>query len=114
MARAIQLQGAHQASERHAVGNRVDLRQLRHESAQSDLAAREEEADALRDAHRNQSADMVIDRALRRPKSNQIVKVMLERSYKNGNGQIDLDDRPEFRSFIKERGWLPGGLNNTF
>jgi hypothetical protein len=78
------------------------------------VATREEETEVLRDALRNHSADMVIDRALRRPRSNQIVKAMLERFDKDKDGQIDSEERPELRDFIKEKGWLPGGLNNTF
>jgi len=78
------------------------------------VAAREEDTAALRDALKDHSADMVIDRALTRPKSNQMVKAMLERFDKNGDSQIDSEERPDLRGFIKERGWLPGGLNNSF
>ncbi len=78
------------------------------------VAAREEDTAVLRDTLKDHSADMVIDRALTRPKSNQVVKAMLERFDKNNDSQIDSEERPGLRSFIKERGWLPGGLNNSF
>jgi hypothetical protein len=78
------------------------------------VAAPEEDTGVLRNALKDHSADKVIDRALKRPKTNQIVKAMLERYDKNGDGQIDVEERPDLRGFIKDQGWLPGGLNNSF
>jgi Ca2+-binding EF-hand superfamily protein len=43
-----------------------------------------------------------------------MVKAMFERFDKNGDGQIDAAERPDLRGFIKDQGWLPGGLNNSF
>jgi hypothetical protein len=51
---------------------------------------------------------------LQRPRGNQIVKAMLLRFDRNGDGDIDAEERPELRNFIKSQGWLPGGLNNSF
>jgi hypothetical protein len=78
------------------------------------VAAREADTVALRDALKEQVADMVIDRALTRPRRNPMVKAMFERFDKNGDGQIDAAERPDLRGFIKDQGWLPGGLNNSF
>jgi hypothetical protein len=78
------------------------------------VAVREEDTAALRDALKDHSADLVIDRASEEPKPKPMVKAMLERFDKNGDGQLDADERPGLRDFIKNSGWLPGGLNNTF
>ena len=78
------------------------------------IAAREEETATLRDAVKDHAADMVIDRALARAKRPQIVQTMLDRFDKNANGQMEPEERPELRNFIKNSGWFPGGLNNTF
>jgi len=78
------------------------------------VAVHEEETAALRDALKEHSADLVIDRALKQPKRSPTVKAMLERFDKNGDGQMDPEERPELRNFIKTSGWLPGGLNNSF
>lgn len=78
------------------------------------VAAREEDTAALRDALKDHSADLVIDRASKESKPKPMVKAMLERFDKNGDGQLDSDERPGLRDFIKNSGWLPGGLNNTF
>jgi len=78
------------------------------------VAAREEDTAKLRDALKDVVADRVIDRALARPRNNRTVKAMLDRFDTNGDSQIDAAERPELRGFIKDRGWLPGGLNNSF
>ncbi len=78
------------------------------------VAVHEEEIAALREALKEHSADLVIDRALQQPKRLPMVKAMLERFDKNGDGQMDPEERPELRNFIKTNGWLPGGLNNSF
>jgi len=78
------------------------------------VAVREEDTAALRDALREHAAEMVIDRALKRSNRPPMVKAMLERFDKNGDGQLDADERPALRDFIKNSGALPGGLNNTF
>lgn len=78
------------------------------------VAAREEDTAVLEEALKDHIADLVIDRALQRPRGNQIVKAMLLRFDRNGDGDIDAEERPELRNFIKSQGWLPGGLNNSF
>jgi hypothetical protein len=78
------------------------------------VAVREEETAALRDALKEHSADLVIDRALNRPDRPPMVKAMIERFDKNGDGQVNPDERLQLRDFIKNSGRFPGGLNNTF
>ena len=78
------------------------------------VAVREAETAALRETLREHSADLVIDRALKRPDRSPMVKSLLGRFDKNGDGQVDADERPDLRNFIKNSGGLPGGLNNTF
>lgn len=78
------------------------------------VAAREEETAALREVLKDHAADMVIDRAAARTKRAGLVKAMFDRFDKNGDGQLQEEERPELRRFIKQSEWLPGGLNNTF
>ena len=78
------------------------------------VAVREEDTAALREMLKSHAADMVIDRASTSPKRPAMVKVMLERFDKNKDGQLQDDERLELREFIKNSGWLPGGLNNSF
>ena len=78
------------------------------------VATREEDTATLRDELKSHAADMVIDRATSRPKHAAMVKAMLDRFDKNGDGQLQPDERQELRNFIKGSGWLPGGLNNSF
>ena len=60
------------------------------------------------------TADMVIDSAVNRPRGGSMVKAMFDRFDKNKDGQLDADERPPLRNFIKNSGWLPGALNNSF
>ena len=76
------------------------------------VAAHEEETSSLRELLRDHSADMVIERAVKRPQRGQMVKAMFDRFDKNGDGQINAEERSELRSFIKNSEWLPG--NNSF
>ena len=78
------------------------------------IPIREADVEVLRDALRNHSTDMVIDRALQGPKRGAKVKKLIERFDKNGNGEIDGDEREELRSFVRASGWVPGHLNNSF
>ena len=78
------------------------------------VPVREADVEVLRDALRNHSTDMVIDRALQRRKPGGMVKKLIERFDKNGNGEIDGDEREELRSFVRASGWVPGNLNNSF
>ena len=70
--------------------------------------------EVLRDALREHSTDMVIDRALQRRKPGGMVKKLIERFDKNGSGGIDGDERVELRNFVRASGWVPGNLNNSF
>ncbi len=78
------------------------------------VPVREADVEVLRDALRSHSTDMVIDRALQRPKYGGMVKKLVERFDKNGNGEIDGDERAALRSFVRNSGWVPGNLNNSF
>jgi mono/diheme cytochrome c family protein len=78
------------------------------------VPVREADVEVLRDALKNHSTDMVIDRAQQRPKYGAMVKKVIERFDKNGNGQIDADERDELRIFVRASGWVPGNLNNSF
>jgi len=76
------------------------------------VPTRDEETAQLRESLRDHSADMVIERALNRPRRGQMVQAMFDRFDKNGDGQVDANERPELRSFIKNSDWLPA--NNSF
>jgi len=78
------------------------------------VPVRETDVEVLRDALRGHSTDMVIERALQRPKSGGMVKKLVERFDKNGNGEIDSEERVALRSFVRTSGWVPGNLNNSF
>jgi len=78
------------------------------------VPVREADVEVLRDALREHSTDLVIERALLRPKRGAMVQKLIERFDKNGNGVIDPDERVELRSFVRTSGWLPGHLNNSF
>ena len=78
------------------------------------VPVREADVEVLRDALRNHSTDMVIDQALQRPKHGGMVKKLIERFDKNGNGGIEGDERDELRKFVRASGWVPGNLNNSF
>ena len=43
-----------------------------------------------------------------------VVQSLIERFDKNGNVEIDGDEREELRSFVRASGWVPGHLNNSF
>jgi hypothetical protein len=68
----------------------------------------------LRNALRDHATDMVIDRALQRPKHGAMVKKLIERFDKNADGTIDSDERGALRSFVRASDWVPGHLNNSF
>ena len=78
------------------------------------IPAKEGEVEALRDALKDHSTDMVIDRAVNRPTQGAMVKNLIQRFDKNGNSKIDEDERPELRQFIRSNDWVPGSLNNSF
>ena len=78
------------------------------------VAVREAETAALREVLKDHTADMVIDRAATHTRRAAMVKAICERFDKNGDGQLQPEERPELREFIKRSEWLPGGLNNTF
>ena len=78
------------------------------------VPVREADVEVLRDALKNHATDMVIDRALQRPKRKGMVKKLIERFDKNGNGVIDADERPALQNFVRASGWIPGNLNNSF
>ena len=78
------------------------------------VAAREEDTEVLREVLRDHAADLVIDSASNRPKRASMVKAMFDRFDKNKDGQLDADERQPLRVFIKNSGWLPGALNNSF
>lgn len=78
------------------------------------VAAREEDTDTVRDALKEHAADMVIDRAMRQTRRGGMVKAMLERFDKNGDGELDPEERVGLRSFLKTFADLPGLSNNTF
>lgn len=78
------------------------------------VPVREADVEVLRDALREHATDMVIDRALQRRKPGGMVKKLIERFDKNGNGGIDGDERAELRSFVRNSGWVPGNSNNSF
>ncbi len=78
------------------------------------VPVREADVEVLRDALRNHSTDMVIDQVLQRPKHRGMVKKLIERFDKNGNGEIEGDERDELRKFVRASGWVPGNLNNSF
>ncbi len=78
------------------------------------VPVREADVEGLRDALREHATDMVIDRALQRRKPGGMVKKLIERFDKNGNGGIDGDERAELRNFVRASGWVPGNLNNSF
>jgi hypothetical protein len=78
------------------------------------MPAREAEVETLRDALKDHSTDMVIDRAVAQPTQGKTVKNVIQRFDKNGNSKIDEDERPELRRFIRSNDWVPGNLNNSF
>jgi hypothetical protein len=78
------------------------------------MPAKEDEIERLRDALKDHSTDLVIDRALARPTQGQMVKNLIQRFDKNGNSTIDADERPELKRFIRGSDWVPGNLNNSF
>jgi hypothetical protein len=78
------------------------------------MPAKEDEIERLRDALKDHSTDLVIDRALARPTQGQMVKNLIQRFDKNGNSTIDADKRPELKRFIRGSDWVPGNLNNSF
>jgi hypothetical protein len=78
------------------------------------IPAKEAEVETLRDALKDHSTDMVIDRAVRQPTQGRTVKTLIERFDKNGNSKIDEEERPELRRFIRSNDWVPGSFNNSF
>lgn len=61
--------------------------------------------EVLRDALKDHSTDMVIDRALQRRKPGAMVQKLIERFDQNGNGTIDADERAALRSFCRASDW---------
>ena len=78
------------------------------------VAVREEDTAALRGVLKDHAADMVIDRAVERPKRAEMVKAIIRQFDKDGDGKLSPDERTGVQTFIKNSGWLPGGLNNSF
>jgi hypothetical protein len=78
------------------------------------MPSKEAEVETLRDALKDHSTDMVIDRAVAQPTQGKTVKNVIQRFDKNGNSKIDEDERPELRLFIRSNDWVPGNLNNSF
>lgn len=78
------------------------------------IPAKENEVETLRDALKDHSLDLVIDRAVTRPKQNATVKSLLQRFDKNGNGQIEEEERPDLRRFVRASEWGQANLNNSF
>ena len=78
------------------------------------VPAREEEVAELRNALRNHSANMVINRALENPKPSPMIKAMLQRFDKNADGKLDDEERSALLGFVQASGFLPGHLNNSF
>ena len=78
------------------------------------VPVREDDVAGLRTALRNHSANLVIDRALENPKPPAMVKTMLERFDKNGDGKLDDQERSALIGFVQASGLVPGHLNNSF
>jgi hypothetical protein len=78
------------------------------------IPVKEEDAQALRDALKDHSADMVIDRALESKKRGPMVQNLMERFDKNGNEKLEPDERVELRRVLRTNGWVPGNFNNSF
>jgi hypothetical protein len=73
-----------------------------------------EDALALREALRDQMADLLIDRGSESAKPGPIVQALLKQFDKNENGRIDNDERPPLRAFMRASPLFPAQLNNSF
>ena len=79
------------------------------------IPMQEADKEALRDALKDHSTDMVIARAEQSGRQKPMMKMLLERFDKDGDGKIDGDERAKLRSFVRSSGFIPGNLiNNSF
>ena len=72
------------------------------------IPARDEELGELRQAKRDHSIDLFIDRAQEDPRQRERVEQMMVMFDKNGNGKIDPEERSSLRSFLENSGMLKG------
>ena len=72
----------------------------------------ESEADVLRNALKDHATDMVIERALKGGRNHPMVKTMLEKFDKNGDGNVEGEERVALRSFVQSSGFIPANLIN--
>lgn len=78
------------------------------------IPVREADKEVLREALKDHATDLLIEQTLQSPKRGAMVKKLIERFDKNGNGTIESDERVELRKFVRASGLGKGGLNNSF
>lgn len=78
------------------------------------VPANDRDAQKLRQALRDHSTDLLVDRAIEDPRRGGIVKSMLERFDTNRDGKVEGEERTALRAFIQSSGMLGGRDNSSF
>lgn len=72
------------------------------------IPAQDDDLPKLKQAKRDHSIDLYIDRAQEDPRQEDKVKLMMVMFDKNNNGKLDPEERPGLRSYLESNGFLKG------